>query len=61
VKESNIFAATNAIQVRIDENVRMLAELYNILFADQLRHRSTYLLLFPEICLSHRVGSEGHR
>jgi hypothetical protein len=28
VKESNPFAATNAIQVRIDENVRMLAELH---------------------------------
>jgi hypothetical protein len=28
VKESNTFAATNAIQVRIDENVRMLAELH---------------------------------
>jgi hypothetical protein len=28
VKESNTFAATNAIQVKIDENVRMLAELY---------------------------------
>jgi hypothetical protein len=25
VKENNTFAATNAIQVRIDENVRMLA------------------------------------
>jgi hypothetical protein len=28
VKESNTFAATNAIQVRIDENVRMLVELH---------------------------------
>jgi hypothetical protein len=28
VKESNTFAATNAIQVKIDENVRMLAELH---------------------------------
>jgi hypothetical protein len=28
VKESNTFAATNAIQVRIDKNVRMLAELH---------------------------------
>jgi hypothetical protein len=28
VKESNTFAATNAIQVRIDENVRTLAELH---------------------------------
>jgi hypothetical protein len=28
VKESNTFAATNAIQVRIDENVRMVAELH---------------------------------
>jgi hypothetical protein len=28
VKESNTFAATNAIQVRIVENVRMLAELH---------------------------------
>jgi hypothetical protein len=28
VKEINTFAATNAIQVRIDENVRMLAELH---------------------------------
>jgi hypothetical protein len=28
VKESNTFAATNCIQVRIDENVRMLAELH---------------------------------
>jgi hypothetical protein len=28
VKESNTFAATNAIQVRINENVRMLAELH---------------------------------
>jgi hypothetical protein len=28
VKESNTFAATNAIQVRIDENVRMLAKLH---------------------------------
>jgi hypothetical protein len=28
VKESNTFAATNAIQVRIDENVRILAELH---------------------------------
>jgi hypothetical protein len=28
VKESNTFAATNAIQVKIDKNVRMLAELY---------------------------------
>jgi hypothetical protein len=28
VKESNTFAATNVIQVRIDENVRMLAELH---------------------------------
>jgi hypothetical protein len=28
VKESNTFATTNAIQVRIDENVRMLAELH---------------------------------
>jgi hypothetical protein len=28
VKESNTFAATNAIQVRIDENVRMLEELH---------------------------------
>jgi hypothetical protein len=28
VKESNAFAATNAIQVKIDENVRMLAELH---------------------------------
>jgi hypothetical protein len=28
VKESNTFAATNAIQVRIDENVRMLAEFH---------------------------------
>jgi hypothetical protein len=28
VKESNTFAATNAIQVRIDENVMMLAELH---------------------------------
>jgi hypothetical protein len=28
VKESNTFAATNAIQVKIDENVRMVAELH---------------------------------
>jgi hypothetical protein len=28
VKESTTFAATNAIQVKIDENVRMLAELH---------------------------------
>jgi hypothetical protein len=28
VKENNTFAATNTIQVRIDENVRMLAELH---------------------------------
>jgi hypothetical protein len=28
VKENNTFAATNAIQVRIDENVRILAELH---------------------------------
>jgi hypothetical protein len=28
VKESNPFAATNAIQVKIDKNVRMLAELH---------------------------------
>jgi hypothetical protein len=28
VKESNTFAATNAIQVRINENIRMLAELH---------------------------------
>jgi hypothetical protein len=28
VKENNTFAATNAIQVKIDENVRMLAELH---------------------------------
>jgi hypothetical protein len=28
VKESNTFAATNAIQVRIDESIRMLAELH---------------------------------
>jgi hypothetical protein len=28
VKESNTFAATNAIQVKIDRNVRMLAELH---------------------------------
>jgi hypothetical protein len=28
VKESNTFAATNSIQVKIDENVRMLAELH---------------------------------
>jgi hypothetical protein len=28
VKESNTFATTNSIQVRIDENVRMLAELH---------------------------------
>jgi hypothetical protein len=28
VKENNPFAATNAIQVRIDENVRMLAKLH---------------------------------
>jgi hypothetical protein len=28
VKENNTFAATNAIQVRIDENVWMLAELH---------------------------------
>jgi hypothetical protein len=28
VKESNTFAATNAIQVRIDENIRMLAQLH---------------------------------
>jgi hypothetical protein len=28
VKESNTFAATNVIQVRIDKNVRMLAELH---------------------------------
>jgi hypothetical protein len=28
VKENNTFAATNVIQVRIDENVRMLAELH---------------------------------
>jgi hypothetical protein len=28
VKESNTFAATNAIQVRINENVRMLAGLH---------------------------------
>jgi hypothetical protein len=28
VKESKTFATTNAIQVRIDENVRMLAELH---------------------------------
>jgi hypothetical protein len=28
VKENNTFAATNAIQVRIDENVRMLIELH---------------------------------
>jgi hypothetical protein len=28
VKENNTFAATNAIQVRIDENVRMLAEFH---------------------------------
>jgi hypothetical protein len=28
VKGNNTFAATNAIQVRIDENVRILAELY---------------------------------
>jgi hypothetical protein len=28
VKENNLFATTNAIQVRIDENVRMLAELH---------------------------------
>jgi hypothetical protein len=27
-KESNTFAATNAIQVRIDKNIRMLAELH---------------------------------
>jgi hypothetical protein len=28
MKETNTFAATNAIQVRIDENVRMLTELH---------------------------------
>jgi hypothetical protein len=28
VKENNPFATANAIQVRIDENVRMLAELH---------------------------------
>jgi hypothetical protein len=28
VKESNTFAVTNAIQVKIDKNVRMLAELH---------------------------------
>jgi hypothetical protein len=28
VKESNTFTATNAIQVKIDENVKMLAELH---------------------------------
>jgi hypothetical protein len=28
VKENNTFATANAIQVRIDENVRMLAELH---------------------------------
>jgi hypothetical protein len=28
VKESNTFVATNAIQVKIDENVRMLVELH---------------------------------
>jgi hypothetical protein len=28
VKENNTFATTNAIQVRIDENIRMLAELH---------------------------------
>jgi hypothetical protein len=28
VKENNVFATANAIQVRIDENVRMLAELH---------------------------------
>jgi hypothetical protein len=28
VKESNAFAATNAIQVQIDENVRMLAKFH---------------------------------
>jgi hypothetical protein len=28
VKENNIFATANAIQVRIDENVRLLAELH---------------------------------
>jgi hypothetical protein len=28
VKENNTFATSNAIQVRIDENVRMLAELH---------------------------------
>jgi hypothetical protein len=28
VKENNTFATTNAIQVRIDENVRMLVELH---------------------------------
>jgi hypothetical protein len=28
VKESNTFAATNTIQVKIDKNIRMLAELH---------------------------------
>jgi hypothetical protein len=28
VKENNTFAATNAIQVKIDKNVRILAELH---------------------------------
>jgi hypothetical protein len=28
VKESNTFAATNAIQVKTDKNVKMLAELH---------------------------------
>jgi hypothetical protein len=28
VKENNTFATANAIQVRIDENIRMLAELH---------------------------------
>jgi hypothetical protein len=28
VKDNNVFATANAIQVRIDENVRMLAELH---------------------------------
>jgi hypothetical protein len=35
VKENNTFATTNAIQVKIDENVRMLAELHAMWESDE--------------------------
>jgi hypothetical protein len=51
VKESNTFAATNDIQVKIDENVRILAELHARWEREDEMARKIYVLLLPLMIL----------